>query len=130
MKGLVGNPTLDAIYFGGAKGTDTEALKAALHYRTGKKPWLVVVVPDTVEVQPGETHEWARKADEVIELRNHISKDDSFASFRTRNQYLVDVATFLVAFWNGLYKSGTGQAVRMAEKVGLVFYKIPVTGGG
>jgi hypothetical protein len=33
-----------------------------------------------------------------------------------------------VAFFNGDYKSGTGQAVRMAEKDGLYVYKIPVTG--
>lgn len=125
---LVSNPTIDAIYFGGARGVDTEALKVALELRTEKKPWLVVVVPDTVEAQPYDTRLWTRKADEVIELRNLITRDDKFASYRIRNQYLVDICMFLVAFFNGDYKSGTGQAVRMAEKDGLFVYKVPVVG--
>jgi hypothetical protein len=125
---LVSNPTIDAIYFGGAKGVDTQALKAALEFRTDKRPWLVVVVPNTVEDQPWDTRVWTRKADEVIELHNPITKDNKYASYRIRNQYLVDICMFLVAFFNGDYKSGTGQAVRMAEKDGLSVYKIPVTG--
>jgi len=128
LQALVNNKTIDAIYFGGAKGTDTEALKAAVGFRTGTRPHLVVVVPDTVDAQPWGTREWTRKADEVIELRNPITQDDKFKSYRLRNQYLVDICTFLVAFWNGDYKSGTGQAVRMAEKDGLFVYKFPVTG--
>jgi len=128
IQALVNNTSIDAIYFGGARGVDTEALRAALEFRKDKRPHLVVVIPDTVEEQPWDTREWTRKADEVIELRNPISKANKFASYRIRNQYLVDIATFLVAFWNGDYKSGTGQAVRMAEKDGLYVYKIPVTG--
>lgn len=126
MKTLVGNASIDAIYFGGARGADTEALKAALEFRADKRPWLVVVVPDTVSRQPRETHEWTRKADEVIELHAAITKDDGFASFKKRNVFLVDIASFLVAFWAGDYSTGTGHAVRYAEKDGLVVYKIPI----
>jgi predicted Rossmann fold nucleotide-binding protein DprA/Smf involved in DNA uptake len=128
IQALVNNKTIDALYFGGAKGVDTEAIKAALELRTDKKPWLTVVLPDTISDQPFETREWTRKADEVIELKNPITKDNKFASYRIRNQYLVDICKFLVAFFNGDYKSGTGQAVRMAEKVGLVVYKVPISG--
>lgn len=128
MKALVGNKTLDAIYFGGARGADTEALKAALEFREGQHPKLVVVVPDTVENQPSDTREWTRKADEVIELRNPITSEDSYASFKARNQYLVDAATLLVAFWNGVYKSGTGSAVRMAERAGIPVHRVSVSG--
>lgn len=124
MRALVANPSIDAIYFGGAAGADTEALKACLASRTGKRPWLVVVVPDTVEKQPYAVREWIRKADEVIELRKPITPDDRFESYLSRNRYLVDIATFLIAFWNGDYKTGTGHAVRCAEKDGLQVVKV------
>lgn len=126
MRGLVHNPTIDAIYFGGAIGADTEALRAALTYRTEKRPWLVVVTPDTVEHQPGPTQVWSRQADELIELKNPITSNDKFASYRIRNQFLVDACTLLVAFWNGNYKSGTGSAVRMAERQGKPVHRIPL----
>lgn len=128
MKALVGNASLDAIYFGGAAGADTEALRAALELRSGKRPHLVVVVPDTIDKQPLLTREWTRQADEVIELQNPITSDDGYASFKTRNQYLVDVGSFGVAFFNGNYKSGTGHAVRAAEKIGLVVHKVAIKG--
>jgi hypothetical protein len=128
IQALVNNKTIDAIYLGGARGVDTEALKAALELRTDKRPWLTVVLPDTISDQPLDTREWTRKADEIIELRNPITKDNKYVSYRIRNQYLVDICMFLVAFFNGDYRSGTGQAVRMAEKVGLFVYKVPVSG--
>jgi hypothetical protein len=129
MQTLVAHPSVDAIYFGGARGGDTIALQAALYFRQGQRPWLTVVVPDRVEKQPVETHFWTRKADEVIELRNEITKADYFQSFTIRDRYLVDVATYLVAFFNDNYKTGTGKTVRMAEKDGLQVHKIKVVGG-
>jgi hypothetical protein len=127
MRALVSHEEIDAIYFGGARGGDTEALQAALYFR-GKspRPWLSVVVPDTLDQQPLNTHHWSKKANEVIELRNPITKTDGFNSYTVRDQYLVDVATFVVAFFNGNYASGTGKTVRMAEKVGLEIHKIPI----
>lgn len=126
MKGLAQNPTIDAIYFGGAIGADTEALKSALEYRSEQRPWLVAVMPDVVEAQPSSTHQWARAADELIELKNPITSGDKYASYRIRNQYLVDVCSLLVAFWNGNYKSGTGSAVRMAEQQNKPVHRIPM----
>lgn len=128
MKALVGNPSIDAIYFGGADGADTEALRAALQFRVGTRPWLVVVVPDTVRAQPASTRDWTYQADEVIELGNPITSEDHFSSYRKRNEYLIDCGTSVVAFFNGNYKSGTGQAVRYAERDGVVVLKIPVKG--
>lgn len=126
MKGLATNPTIDAIYFGGAMGADTEALRTALEVRVGARPHLVVVVPYTVYHQPSSTHQVTHSADEVIELGNKITADDRFASYQIRNQYLVDVCSLLVAFWNGNYKSGTGSAVQMAERQGKPIHRIPM----
>lgn len=124
---LIENSTIKAIYFGGARGTDNEALKAALYYRKGWFPRLIVVLPDTIEQQPAETHQWIRRADEVIELKQPITSEDGYLSYRKRNEYMVDYATFLVAFFNGNFKSGTGQAIKYAEKLGRTVYKINVS---
>lgn len=127
MKYVLQRAHIDAIYFGGARGGDTEALKAALHWRGNtKRPHLVVVVPDTVSKQPYETHAWTRQADEIIELNNKITRDDGFASFTKRDRYLVDVATSVLAFFSGNYASGTGKTVKMAEDDGLAVTKIKV----
>lgn len=126
MKILVAKPHVGVIYFGGALGTDTIALKAALHYRIGKRPHLVVVVPDTTSHQPAAARDWICQADEVVELGNPITQDDGWASFKKRNEFLVDHGSCLVAFFNGNYKSGTGHAIRYAEKNGLTVYKILV----
>jgi predicted Rossmann fold nucleotide-binding protein DprA/Smf involved in DNA uptake len=127
MKGLAQNPRIDAIYLGGALGSDTEALKAALEYRQGKRPWLVVVVPDRLKNQPWHTRKWSQKADELIELGNQITAENQWRSYKIRDEYLVDVCSFLVAFFNGDYSSGTGYTVRYAEKDGLQVFKFPTS---
>jgi len=124
---LVENSSIREIYFGGAKGTDNEALKAALYHRIGKYPRLTVVLPDTLEHQPVETHQWTSKADAMIELKQAITSEDGYTSYRKRNEYLVDHGTFLVAFFNGNFKSGTGQAISYAEKSGKLVYRINVS---
>lgn len=121
---LIDNSTIDEIYFGGAKGTDTEALRAALQYRKGRRPRLVVVVPDTIDSQPSNTRHWTDSADEVIELGNPITDEDGYSSYRIRNEYLVNVCTFLVAFFNGDFKTGTGQAINYATRIGKPVYQI------
>jgi hypothetical protein len=127
MRALVGNQTIDSIYFGGAGGTDTEALKASLYQRKGVRPWLVVVLPDRLENQPLVTHEFSRMADELIELRNPITNKDRYRSYKIRNEFLVDISSFLLAFFNGNYDSGTGSAIRYAEKKGTKVYKVTVS---
>ncbi len=52
------------------------------------------------------------KSDEVIQLSNHYHQN----CFKERNQYMVDHSAKLIAHWNGAYRSGTAQTVRMAEK--------------
>mgnify|MGYP001947180314 CR=1 FL=1 len=119
MKELVENPEIETIYFGGAKGTDTEALLCALSWRDElkrKNLRLIAVVPDTLKNQPKETHEISKMADEIIELKNTIMKENKFESFKIRNHYMVDRSDKVVAFWNGQYKSGTYSAMNYARK--------------
>jgi len=124
---LLRNLTVDQIYIGGASGVDTEFLKAALHHRVGDRPRIIVVVPDTVERQPISTRAWTRSADEVIELQEPITSDNKYLSYLIRNKYIVDRGTFLVAFFNGSFRSGTGQAINYAKKLGKAVYTIPVS---
>ncbi len=128
MKLVAQNKTVDAIYFGGALGADTVALRAAHEFREGKRPHLTVVAPDTAARQPFEARKWFKLADEVIELHYPITKNDGYESFKQRNQYIVDISTSLVAFWNGDSKSGTGSAVRMAQQVGLIVHRVKIEG--
>jgi hypothetical protein len=111
---------IDVIYFGGARGGNTEALRAALHFRgDAKRPKLIVVVPDSLARQPLETQIWSKKADAVVELNHPITKEDGFAAYGKRDQYLVDRATTVLAFFSGNYATGTGKTVRMAETKGV-----------
>lgn len=127
VKLVVENPTVDEVWVGGARGTDNEVLKAALHYRGEKKsPKIVVVVPDTVQKQPRECWEWIRRADQVIELENEITADNKFSAFRKRNEFMLDHGKVLVVFWNGDKKTGTGQSVNYARKTNLPVKHIPV----
>lgn len=123
---LLKNTTIDVIYLGGASGVDTEFLKAALQYRIGLRPKLIVVVPDTIDRQPVSTREWTRRADEVVELLEPITAGNRYLSYKRRNEYLVDQGTFLIAFFNGNFKSGTGSAINYAKKCGKGVYIIPV----
>lgn len=124
---LLGNLSIDEIYLGGASGVDTEFLKAALQYRVEVRPRIIVVVPDTVERQPISTRAWTQRADGVIELREPITVDNRYLSYKKRNEYIVDRGTFLVAFFNGIQRSGTGQAINYAKKTGKTVYTIPVS---
>lgn len=119
MERLLQNDTIREVWFGGARGTDTEALLAALHHRGSNIfPRFVVVVPNQIANQPKECWESIHRADRVIELGIPIQKEDGWAAFQRRNEYLVDEASTLLAFWNG-EKSGTGNTVAYAKKKGV-----------
>ncbi len=127
MKGLIMNPKVDEIWFGGAKGADNEALKAALHHRgSALVPRLVVVVPDTVSQQPWECQVIIQRADQRIELGLPITADDRYAAYHRRNEFLVDHASLLVAFWDGKKSSGTSSTVNYAKKTNCLFKHIPM----
>lgn len=94
---------VQAVLFGGARGGDTIALVAARAAKGERKlPFLVVVVPDTLDEQPEAAAQAARLcADAIVELRNEITAADGFAAFHVRNRYLVDHAAHLVGYGTG-----------------------------
>lgn len=127
VKLLVANSSVDEIWVGGARGVDNEALKAALHYRgEAKRPKLVVVVPDRIQNQPSECWEWIRRADSVIELQHPITAADKYASYRNRNEFMLNHGSALVAFWSGNKKSGTGSAVNYAKRLNIPVKHLPI----
>jgi len=57
-----------------------------------------------------------------------ISKDYTDTCMKKRNYYLVEHSSVLVAVYNGTWRSGTGQTVRYAQKLGREIILIdPVT---
>jgi predicted Rossmann fold nucleotide-binding protein DprA/Smf involved in DNA uptake len=112
MAAYVANPRITKIIFGGARGADTEALRAALNSRTEEKPKLVVVVPMTVDRQPQETRYITRQADEVVELG--LEYHDGV--YIIRDRWIVENSNQLAAFWNGKEGSGTHKTMKIAEK--------------
>ncbi|MBN1772613.1 MAG: DNA-processing protein DprA [Deltaproteobacteria bacterium] len=128
LRQLLGDPEVEAVYFGGALGADTEALLAALELRRNGRPRLVVVVPDTLEAQPNETRDASRRADEVVELRRPIAASDRWRAYHLRNRWMVDRASLLVAFWDGQPRSGTGATVAYARRRGVAVRVVEVEG--
>lgn len=123
MAEFIGYSQFDFIMFGGARGGDTFALSAALELRhTSTKPLkLIVTVPDTLSQQPRETWITTERADQLIELRHPILREDGFSAYHRRDAFMVDWVFpegRLLAFWNG-GKSGTGNTIRYANSVGV-----------
>lgn len=130
MAKVVRNPKVEVIYFGGARGGDTWALRAARKQRQGNKPKLVVVVPYKLKEQPRETWHESTRADDLVELRNEVSAKDGFAAYRKRNTFMVQQEGVgkVVAFWNGDARSGTAMTLNIAKKMGLSVRVIPIEG--
>ncbi len=129
MRALVADPGISEIWFGGALGTDTIALEAALEYRRGGRPRLIVVLPDTLAAQPQETRAASARADERVELGRAIRAEDRWRAYHERNRYLIERATRVVAFWNGEPRSGTSATIGLARKRGLPVEVVEVEGG-
>ena len=104
------NPSVEAIIFGGARGADTIALRAALNSRKDYSPKLVVALPVNVAYQPKDTQVITCQADELIEMGL-----SGKTMYYIRNQYIVTHCTPLIAFWNGDKKSGTFQTINLAK---------------
>ncbi len=60
-------------------------------------------------------YELLSKCDDVVTLNTHYTSD----CYKQRNQYMVDRSSKLIAYYDGGFRSGTGQTVRMAEKQNL-----------
>lgn len=117
MTELITLPEIEAIYFGGALGGDTVALKACLDICCLNRPKLIVVVPNRLSDQPVGTHQLSRRADQIIELGQPITMADGWRAYKARNEYMVDHATEVVAFWNkSTGPSGTASCIQYALK--------------
>ncbi|MBD3194562.1 MAG: hypothetical protein GF317_05860 [Candidatus Lokiarchaeota archaeon] len=110
--------SMKEIKVGGAKGIDTYILSLALEYNKNndKKIYISVYLPDTLEQQPKSTWAITRQADEIIELRNKITKEDNYLSYRIRNKEMIKKTIGLLAFWNGSVRSGTYMSMNEYSK--------------
>lgn len=112
---LTSRSDVEAIIFGGARGTDTFALECAYKIRGDLKvPELIVIVPFKINKQPREAREAIeRYADRVIELDQPFSKGGYFK----RNEEMVKMADLLIAFWDRK-DGGTWNTIKTARKSG------------
>lgn len=98
--------------FGGARGTDTDAL----NYMARTQPGVDrhVVVPNRVQDQPMVARNAIRQhATRVTELRR-TGPD----RYMIRNRYMVDRANHVRAFYDGRGRGGTYNTIRYAEQTG------------
>ncbi len=110
--------------FGGAMGFDLLAAEAVLyrkkqiHFPSPKPLALVAVLP--FEEQANRYSQADRKryfdeilphCDEVITLSTRYHDN----CFKIRNRYLVEHSSKVIAYYDGTFRTGTAQTVRMAQ---------------
>ena len=115
---------------GGALGFDMLAEETVLRAaETCPDAHLVLALPCR-----DQTADWGENSlEEIRAYRRIVSLADAAvytSDFRTqncmavRNQYMVDHASFCVAYYRGTIRSGTGQTVRMAQRAGLTLLNL------
>ncbi len=108
---------------GGAMGFDMLAEKAVIRsMKGGSGVGLILALPC-----PNQTEKW-RDTSLLRDYRTikgyataieYISSEHTADCMKNRNQYMVDVSSFCVAYYNGAWASGSGQTYRMAQRGGL-----------
>jgi hypothetical protein len=106
----------DRLYFGGARGTDTRALKSADQHRDcSDGTQLIGVVPWGVDDQPKDSGKVLQTcADRILELEVDLPVGIPRGYFK-RNQALVDRSDQLLAFWDGKESGGTYRTIQYAR---------------
>ncbi len=111
---------------GGALGFDTLAARAVINFRiTHSDARLVLVLPCIEqdagwnEAQKNSYNFTLAAADEVIYTSDFYTK----TCMSERNRYLAEKCDLLIAYC-GRFGSGSGQTVRMAEKLGKRIYNL------
>lgn len=98
--------------FGGARGTDTDALNYLAKTQPGVR--RTVVVPDRVQHQPAAARRSiGLHADQVIEMRNKGAN-----RYQLRNEYMVRRSTHVRAFYDGRGRGGTYNTIEYARRTG------------
>ena len=107
---------------GMADGFDLVAAKRVLALRrTGRLPddvHLIAVQPFPEHVQNIRGMRWQKDYDEVLQCADDVCvvcRNYHKDAYRQRNVFMVERSAWVIAFWNGVKRSGTGQTVRMAE---------------
>lgn len=108
---------------GGALGFDMLAEQAVIRsMKNGSDASLILALPC-----PNQTEKWKNTA-LLREYRyikgyaaaiEYISDTHTDDCMKKRNQYMVDISSFCVAYYNGAIASGSGQTYRMACRAGL-----------
>ncbi|MBQ9383675.1 MAG: DUF1273 family protein [Ruminiclostridium sp.] len=115
----------DMFYAGGAMGFDTLAAQTVIELKASY-PWITLVLllpcpPEEqasrfTEYQRDEYYEILRNADRSVTISPHYAAD----CMKKRNMELINRAEICVCCYNeSLFKSGTGQTVRMAVNKGI-----------
>lgn len=102
----------ERINFGGALGVDDIALHAADRLLPSSVE-LIVVFPDRIIPE-----RIAGTRATCIELKKSITKDDYWYAFQFRNEHLVNYSDYLIAFWDGVKRGGTWNAMKYAKRIG------------
>ncbi|MFR9547069.1 MAG: SLOG family protein [Rikenellaceae bacterium] len=117
----------DTFLFGSAEGFDLlcgeiiAQMKKIIPIQNPRKIKLIAAIPyeeqakDFSEENRERYYELLSKCDDVVTLNTHYTSD----CYKQRNQYMVDRSSKLIAYYDGGFRSGTGQTVRMAEKQNL-----------
>lgn len=110
--------------FGGARGSDTVALRAAkriVDVALGSRVRIVAVVPFRLSDQPHEASEAVKQcADDILELA--LPKNTRLqlvAGYHQRNAELLRPAARVVAFIDDRTSGGTYATIRLARRRGL-----------
>ncbi len=108
---------------GGAMGFDMLAEKAVIRsIKDGSGAELILALPCVNQTEKWRDIELIRDYRMIkgyataIEYISDVHTDDCM---KKRNQYMVDISSFCVAYYNGAVASGSGQTYRMAQRAGL-----------
>lgn len=108
---------------GMADGFDLVAAKRVLALRrTGRlnpDARLIAVQPFPDHIRTIHGARWQMDYQEVLQCADDVcvvslSYDQDV--FRRRNAFMVERSDWVIAYWNGMRRSGSGQTVRMAQK--------------
>ncbi len=108
-------------YCGMARGIDTYAAETVLEkMKTDKNILLHAVLPcpDQHEAWPEKDRIRYERILDLSSSRTLISPVYTDTCMLTRNRFMVDNSTRLIAVWNGYFKGGTAYTVRYAKKQG------------